>query len=89
MDHVRRNREETRAEAIRLANEFLKSQPNASRYRFVSATSVDDVSGRKIPAVWTVMFSYHLPDATVDGGEMFVRANVQDQTAERWDMFSA
>lgn len=85
MPRLRCSREEAKLEAIRIAEEFVARRPDAHNHRILGAHPDDDahqVGSGKTPAVWIVTFQWHIPGCTMDGGELFVRVNVQKRHAE-------
>jgi hypothetical protein len=86
MARLRCTLEQAKAEAIRMASEFLQTTPAATTHRFVNArpdNSSPKVDSGKIPAVWLVMFSWSPSNGEViDGGEVFIRVNVQTKNVE-------
>ena len=92
MAHLRCTLEQAKAEAIRMATEFLQTTPAATTHRFFNAAPDDSppkVDSGKIPAVWLVMFSWIPSDGEViDGGEVFVRVNIQTKNVEYCDFMS-
>jgi hypothetical protein len=85
MTRLRCTREEAKAEAIRLATEFIAKRDDGEQYRYFGARpdgSLPKTDSGKIPAVWLVVFAWQLPDAVVDGGELFVRVNDQTKVTE-------
>jgi hypothetical protein len=83
MAHLRCTLDEAKAEAIRLATQLKQTVPKSEEHGFSHA--IPDSSAAKsgkIPTVWLVVFTWQPPDAAVDGGELIIRVNVQNQSAE-------
>jgi hypothetical protein len=89
MAHLPFTLDEAKAEAIRLATEFKQTIPRSEQHRLSHAIPADSAAtSGKIPTDWLVVFTWQPPDAVVDGGELFVRANIEQQSAELRRNFS-
>jgi hypothetical protein len=78
---LRFTRAEAEAEAIRLATEFVAGRPGVEPGQCVGAVP-DSMAARsrcsKHPVAWVVVFKAAQPPGVVmDGGELFVRVNLE------------
>lgn len=80
MSRLRYTYTEAQQEATRLATEYLSKLPGAEKAR-LKGVQPDNTAPKsratKFPVVWSVCFVFHPPDVVMDGGELFLKVNVE------------
>lgn len=81
MARLRFTRAEAEAEATRLASEFVAGLPGTSTDRCIGAfpdKTIPRSRASKHPVAWVVVFKTPQPPGVVmDGGELFVKVNLE------------
>lgn len=85
MPRIRFTLDESRAEATRLASEYVKTQKwfNQARFKGINPSLFAHKSpSSKFPVEWRAVYVFHGPDEIVDGGELFLDVNIETKVVK-------